>query len=157
MSSGCSMFVCVLLFIWGAIEKVWLSNEVGKISRSIWFCRVVQRSSTLYVHGMVFQYCPSVSSLSPGAVSYISNMYISLRVYVHHEGIANTLSSGESKLGLRGLRILISPTGTYMSSQSTSSHVESTPGILKLEMHVVNSPQQATQCKGEEWLLRSCV
>lgn len=26
----------------------------GKISRSIWFCRVVQSSSTLYVHGMVF-------------------------------------------------------------------------------------------------------
>ena len=83
----------------------------------------------------------------------LRSSYISLRVYVHHEGIANTLSSGESKLGLRGLRILISPTvgtGTYMSSQSTSSHVESTPGILKLEMHVVNSPQQATQCKGEE-------
>lgn len=140
------MFVCVLLFICGAIEKAWLSNEVGnvgKISQSIWFCRVVQRSSTLYVHGMVFQYCPSVSSLSPGAVSYISNIYISLRVYVHHEGIANTLNLGESKLGLRGLR-MISP-GTYMSSQSTSSHVESTPGILKLEMHVVNSPQQAMQ------------
>ena len=113
MSSGCSMFVCVLLFIWGAIEKVWLSNEVGKISRSIWFCRVVQRSSTLYVHGMVFQYCPSVSSLSPGAVSYISNIYISLRVYVHHEAIANTLSSGESKLGSGGSgywSLLLEPT-----------------------------------------------
>ena len=70
------------------------------------------------------------------------------------EGISYAFCSGESKLGLR---ILISPTGTYISSQSTSSHVDSTPGILKLEMHVVNSPQANYSSEKSDCSAVSCL